>query len=483
MSNKPEIGATIPDDTGAELRCVALQWPIGAEYDTLLRSVLYMLTRGRFWARETGSIRDAQSMGWRVFDANYPLMACGDSGTSDNGDSGDSDAGSFEDIFAASGGLGWTEGDEMPCIDLTGLIRIQNGTLQVRNSCCEWVTVGAMDSPIDEIPSDIIGGLLPEEQQYSACGRAYAVADAIFRVVDAVWDNKYSLPWNTIHDVESDAGMNLTGSNVLLCQSQAVLADSLFDSADVSDVTQRQKFLCKLAAQFEATGDKLSAAEWDAVKAACTGFTGVTGLFINNLYLDVAVLAIGSSRLSAIAQTGAVNDAQDCECPSEPGAIPDVPAAGLAWLYDFDFAANGEMDWDPTEANVTFVEGAGWESSHNPYDYLCGLERLPDVASTATFLRIYYNCVVNCGSFTGGEGNTSNYDNIRCGANKFGKSHVVPSQAYIDVIGSCAIGSGTLVRIMPGYQWGGTGIGIRFSRILLGGTGNGPFSEVPNLLA
>ena len=41
-------------------------------------------------------------MGWRVFDANYPLLACGDSGTSDNGGG---DAGNFEDIIAGGGGM------------------------------------------------------------------------------------------------------------------------------------------------------------------------------------------------------------------------------------------------------------------------------------------------------------------------------------------------------------------------------------------
>lgn len=442
MKHKPEVAATIPSDTGSDMRCVALQWPAGEEYDTLLRSMLYLLTRGRFWAQETGSVKDAQSMGWRVFDANWPLVAC-DGGTSDNGSS---DNGSdFEDILSGLGAA-WEE-EEMPCIDISGLLRIENGVLQARNSCCEWVTIGAMDAPVSEYPADVVGGQLPAEQDYSACGRAYAVSDAIFRVVDAVWDNKYTLPWLTIHAVETDAGMNLTGSGVLSCQAQAVQTDVLFDTGDVSDVTLREKFVCALAVQFAATGDGLSDSEWDAIKSACTGFSSVLDIFVNNLYLYVTTLAIGRSRLSAIAQLGAVNDQQDCDCPYEP--IPFEPLkTGWAWSHYYDFAAQGAQGWEIHE-HGSWVEGEGWVSDGQDYGYVASFKKVAVGAVSGQtwtdWCRIWYK--VSGGVIDEGWGG-SGWHNF----NTTGATKLKPGLAYIDCALNNAIGHDTDMLVLSPYQ-------------------------------
>jgi len=67
----------IPNDwDGITWRCISIQWPDSVNYQGVLAGWLTLLTRGRLYDENTGDIRDAQSVGFAIMEANLPLVAC-----------------------------------------------------------------------------------------------------------------------------------------------------------------------------------------------------------------------------------------------------------------------------------------------------------------------------------------------------------------------------------------------------------------------
>jgi len=217
----------------------------------------------------------------------------------------------------------------MPCLDITGLLKIENGILYGKDSCCDWVAIGALEGIEAPVDPGVIDDLLPSGQEYSACGRAYAIWKTINETVSAVWDYHTSWPWDIIGDIKSHSPVNLTTSGVWQAIAQAVIVDVVFDSGDVEDQSKLQNVLCQMSVTMEATNEKLSDAEWDAIKSAYASFGSVTDLPIRNLYSIVLAYAIGRDRLSTVGQSGALNADQDCDC------------VGLISPYETNPDANG----------------------------------------------------------------------------------------------------------------------------------------------
>jgi len=75
--------AVIPDDWTGEYCRYSVCWPKSSQWEAVLRGVLVMPARGRFWDENTGSITQAQEVIRETFDNNLHLqeviMACGDS--------------------------------------------------------------------------------------------------------------------------------------------------------------------------------------------------------------------------------------------------------------------------------------------------------------------------------------------------------------------------------------------------------------------
>lgn len=68
----------IPQDfDGESWTCYQIAWPQSAEFEQMLRDMLYMLTRGRWWDETTGRVTDMQAIAWEMFRRNLPLSGCG----------------------------------------------------------------------------------------------------------------------------------------------------------------------------------------------------------------------------------------------------------------------------------------------------------------------------------------------------------------------------------------------------------------------
>jgi len=81
---------TIPDDWIGEYCRYAVCWPNSEQWRAVLRGVLTIPARGRFWDEHTGSILEAQSVIRETFDTNLHLeeviMACNDPGLAEIAD-------------------------------------------------------------------------------------------------------------------------------------------------------------------------------------------------------------------------------------------------------------------------------------------------------------------------------------------------------------------------------------------------------------
>lgn len=75
----------IPQDwDGESWKRYCVCWPDSELWTGLLLGFLSYCTRGRSWHENTGSIKDAQAIGWEIFNRNYPLeevfMSCTEGG-------------------------------------------------------------------------------------------------------------------------------------------------------------------------------------------------------------------------------------------------------------------------------------------------------------------------------------------------------------------------------------------------------------------
>jgi len=63
----------IPSDwDGVSWRCVEIRFPDSEAWRQILLGLITQPTRGRFWERSSGNIKDAQLIGLDIFDRNYP---------------------------------------------------------------------------------------------------------------------------------------------------------------------------------------------------------------------------------------------------------------------------------------------------------------------------------------------------------------------------------------------------------------------------
>jgi len=78
------LQGTIPDDWQGEYCCYAVQWPDSPQWLAILRGVLVLPGRGRFWDEHTGNIISACDVVRATYDNNLHLegviMACNDPG-------------------------------------------------------------------------------------------------------------------------------------------------------------------------------------------------------------------------------------------------------------------------------------------------------------------------------------------------------------------------------------------------------------------
>jgi len=325
----------IPDDwNGQSWQCVQIEWPNSPQWLALLLGFLSQATRGRFWEESTGAILDAQAVGWQIWDRNYPFRDCEGEPVIDNG-------GGMEAQRVA---IGYMEID-MPCIDISGMLKIEAGVLYARNSCCEWVSIGsfAPGAASEDFGSDPLNPEGDPEFVYSACGKAEALINKLIAVANTAWDARDEPPWtygSLFHGAHPDLEGGATDftSAVLL----ALQLDALSSHEDVFDTLETDKLRAWLATILADDAAGITADEFDdLVNKIYSVYNAINlldplGIMKANFWTQ-ALQAIGPGDAANISKLGASNTTADCENPEEPLALFPGFGQNKTWSHVIDF--------------------------------------------------------------------------------------------------------------------------------------------------
>jgi len=308
----------IPNDwDGVSWRCVQVQWPDSDQYIGILHGLLSYLMRGRLYDARSGSILDAQAVGQQIWDRDTPLVDC----------AGELVPGAGVTPTASGAGWGTCWGnceDEMPCINVSALLKIENGILYARDDCCQWIAVGAIGAGV---PGDL--GDAPFEipnvpdPTYSGCGKAIAVIEAIWRVGDAGLDNVNTLPFLYEAAVQQQSGINI--NSIAALSMQLIALEFEFGwTPQVFDPQIKQEWICTLERWFEDDANGMNAETVAAFKRhiLASDWANIVDRVLATAYWGYVVDAIGNENLNNIAKLGATNTTGDCDCPEQSVPLP-----------------------------------------------------------------------------------------------------------------------------------------------------------------
>jgi len=345
----------IPTDWDAETgewECYQIQWPKSPEWLAILNGLITQMMCGRTWNEGDGSIIGVQTIGRLIDAANIPLKNCAGE--------------TIITEYISAGGCGAVvEDDEMPCIDITSLIKIENGRLYVRNACCEWEDKGAFGEVAESV-SEVILENQPGTPSPDACGKASAIVDAIYIVAQAMWDASSAYPWQWSGQVkDNSAGIDIkTKYAIEGCIDALALKTLNYEEEEVFDPITKSDIICKLVNSLDASYAPLTESEYDAIDTA----------FNQNMGMDTAIFgaagnAIGKAQLSDLAQAGAGDSSQDCSCPAS--ILDPTENWDTAWVYFKDFTkSQGSLATAHGGAHVAEYEaGKGWSWSDESNGY------------------------------------------------------------------------------------------------------------------
>jgi len=316
-----DAAITIPDDWSIETgqwNCIQIQWPNSPSWTAILLGILSAAQRGRFWDEKTGIVTDAQAIGREIFARNADLTSC----------EGDPLPLPPPDQIGGFGGSCFEDcEDTMPCLDISHLLKIENGKLYALDGCCVWQEIGPLGAEPDlgETPLEIPGGDPPA---YNACAKAYAGARILRDVAFACWEQYDSYPWEFVPLVEEDVKQDLVDLAVVAAVLQAGIMSPLgYTIEEVCSDSFLQWLRCQLNVKF---ADNAATATEDDFKSARSLVIGhVTPDVYKMNFWDYVFTAIGWKTFARYIALGAAQDDVDCDCPEEQG--PGIPPTTGAW--------------------------------------------------------------------------------------------------------------------------------------------------------
>jgi len=353
----------IPDDwDGQEWACIKIRWPNSVKWLGLLSGFLTTPKKGRLWDENTGSIADVQAIGWEILSRNFPFVACAAA-------NGETPPPTIVDPAGLGGAMECIDWEDfvMPCLDISRLIKIENGKLWAKNDCCEWVEIG----PIAGIEADISEDIdIPEIDGggYSACGKAGAVMDMVYGVISSIWDEVGNIAlqwWGHVKADNPGVGMDAKWI-VVACYGAVdiVAADNALGEAydpDPFDATTWQSVKCALARQFSDTlPEPMGGNEIRSALQTLFASEWGTDLLVNAMFVD-ALRGINRESFENAVTLGAGDDVDDCDCPGIiipyeggvrwTGAV--LAATNPTWLSNVYTENNGKI------LNVTWTAPSG----------------------------------------------------------------------------------------------------------------------------
>jgi len=458
----------IPDDwDGQSWICAQIEWPNSPQWIAILLGFLSQATRGRFWDEQTGSILDTQAIGWQIWDRNFPLTDC-------EGLPGQPLTPEQENFIGCMLDLG---DDDMPCIDISGMLKVENGILYAKNSCCEWVEIGDF-TPGSSSPALTDDPLNPTHDPgftYSACGKADALVTKLIAVGQSAWNARDDPPWQYTDVFHSDHP-DLSGGDIWFIDGvvEVLQLDILSSYEDIFDQVEMGRLRAWLESVLPADKTGLSETLFDQMKDKIVQINGginpldPVGIAKGNFW-QLMLNAIGPGDANNIVMLGAGNTTANCDSPIEWPSIPAI----YDWVHHYDFSI-GQYAW--TDIGNFYVPFVGFI---NPD--VDQFEQLPGVSKSAVGgpgSVVYIAALVDVwpsGTLGGGaspfwfEIGTSFWDPDLRGTLDW----IATTQTFNYIVG-------TLFKVfnMQFDQAGVSGVS-KWHRLVIAGTGTDPFPSDP----
>lgn len=237
----------------------------------------------------------------------------------------------------------------MPCLDISRLLKIEGGNLYAKDDCCEWNLIGAIAGASADVSGETYEGF---EQEYgtSACGKAWAITDAIYRlgtILADQMDNDPYTAWQNCKAAMPEVQLSWQYTiNAWLALADVEFLDEtnpLYDPQPFDEST-KQSILCKLENKLDDTA---------TMPDKDTLFAMLDSLFESEWPLDLIVQsfwynvmkAIGENDIRNVGISGATL-VKDCACPEEQFGQTEQSAGGWYWsdAFSIPFTAKGGFD-------------------------------------------------------------------------------------------------------------------------------------------
>ncbi len=292
----------IPNDwDGESWECVQILWPNSPQFWGLLNGLLTLMTRGRYWEENTGSIIDMQAIAWEIFNANYPYTNCND-----------------EPIPPVTPGDtvcfgGGAEDDEENLMgSFITNITCEDGVMYLHYGPCCKIAMTCDFSTIQQPPPEDTNPD-PEDPTTWACNKSSGMAitfyDVIVEVVDAI------SPFVSVYDMFTPCYNVIKRYGAVWANAQQICAAYIADKSAIdvmaADPETPEKIACIWSPLLLAT-DNLNTDEFWSMQ---TSFTVKFSAAENN-FLVPMVIAIAYSNFAWWARL--FHDSlANCDCPQE----------------------------------------------------------------------------------------------------------------------------------------------------------------------
>jgi len=352
-----------PDEIAAayeDLECYVIRWPNTMHWKALLSGVLYLLTRGRSWDENTGSILDIQAAAQHLFRINIPLNKC-EGGRDDTPDN----EADFARLLGAGGGY-YEEYDMWAVTDVT----IENGKLVLHyGPCCQKTVDGGLyaSGSAGETTFNPWEGQTDSEGQPLqgwGCGKATAMIDTVWGVGDYIASN-FPFPPTILRGLKGiypDISFNsMYVTTALLEWAKVTVIDAMdplelllpggvtshiWDQEKVFDERRKEKWICELAKTLPNDLTRPTEADIQRMRNLANAIYP----FGVSPFWEAVILAIGQGDLRDIGLLGATTQ-YDCGCPELHGSqdpLQEPDEYGWYWsaaLEPINIVSTSQSGW------------------------------------------------------------------------------------------------------------------------------------------
>jgi len=222
------------------------------------------------------------------------------------------------EIYIGGGSAGE---NEMPCISIPDLIKIENGQLWGRNSCCEWELIGDLGVGGDVPAQDDgpVGGEVVEPNEWAPCGKIAGFVSALHSMIVA-GESTYTSFGDFLPAVRDSVpgGVEMSRVSLYLLWLDYYAFRVAFSYETLTDADMIQKMLCKGVVGMLDNGD-VTIPEFNfainSVKSAIYetyGYDVATAVWT---VWEQCYQVIGPYDCMFLMKLGAYNITADCTCP------------------------------------------------------------------------------------------------------------------------------------------------------------------------